>query len=127
MSQFFAVGFGGFIGACARFGITKVMKGYSVLLPLDTLLSNVIAGFLIGLIIGIERQTTALPEHTKLFLTTGILGGLSTFSTFSMETVTYIENADYLKAGANTFLNVILSFAFVLVGILLSKYLKQFI
>ncbi|MDR1532989.1 MAG: fluoride efflux transporter CrcB [Clostridiales bacterium] len=127
MSQFIAVGVGGFIGACARFGITKLMSRHLTLLPFGTLLSNVIAGFFIGLIIGIERQTTTLPEHLKLFLMVGILGGLSTFSTFSMETVAYIENAQYLKATANTILNIALCFLFVFVGLLIAKYIKRFV
>jgi CrcB protein len=127
MPQLIAVGFGGFIGSCLRFGITKLMSRYTTLLPFGTLLSNVVAGFLIGLIIGIERQTTVLPEHAKLFLAAGILGGLSTFSTFSMETVAYIEDADYLKASANTFLNITLSFLFVFMGLLLAKCIKRFI
>ncbi|MDR2043639.1 MAG: fluoride efflux transporter CrcB [Clostridium sp.] len=121
MSQFLAVGFGGFIGACARFAITKLMGRYPALLPFGTLLSNVMAGFLMGLITGIERQAAALPQHTRLFLAVGVLGGLSTFSAFSMETVSYLENAQYLKAGVNILLNLVLSFLSVSAGLLLAK------
>jgi CrcB protein len=85
------------------------------------------SGVSYGLIIGIERQTTTLPEHLKLFLMVGILGGLSTFSTFSMETVAYIENAQYLKATANIILNIALCFLFVFVGLLIAKYIKRFV
>jgi CrcB protein len=85
------------------------------------------SGFFIGLIIGIERQKETLPEHLKLFLMVGILGGLSTFSTFSMETVAYIESAQYLKATANIILNIALCFLFVFVGLLIANCIKRFV
>jgi len=123
MPQVIAVGVGGFIGSCARFGITKLMSRYLPLFPFGTLLSNALAGLFIGLIFGIERQALQLPATAKLFLTTGLLGGLSTFCTFSMDTISFFENGNYLKAGANIVLNVGLSLAFVLIGLLVAKAL----
>ena len=92
--------------------------------PFGTLLSNVLAGFLIGFIIGAERHSAALPDRTKLFLTTGLLGGLSTFSTFSMETVNMLESGRYASAGANAALNVGLSLICVFAGISAAKILR---
>jgi len=60
---------------------------------LGTLISNVLAGFIIGFVIGLEQNSVRIPQNTKLFLKTGLFGGLSTFSTFSIETV------ELLKAG----------------------------
>jgi CrcB protein len=117
------VGLGGFLGACARFAITRAFNMFLPQFPFGTLLSNVLAGFLIGFIIGVERQTAPLTDKTKLFLTTGFLGGLSTFSTFSMETVVMLEAGRYLPAGANTLLNVALSMLFVCAGLLAAKTL----
>jgi CrcB protein len=124
MYSLFAVGIGGFIGACARFGMTKLFAQHHSF-PLGTLISNVIAGLLIGLVIGAERQVGELPVTAKLFITTGFLGGLSTFSTFSIETIILIENGDYLKAGANTLLNVGLCFAAVVAGFAIIKLVRR--
>jgi CrcB protein len=118
------IGLGGAIGACSRYLLSKGLAAALPRFPYGTLLSNIIAGFLIGLIIGIERQNGAMPERTKLFLTTGLLGGLSTFSTFSMETVGMIEKGSYALAGANVLLNVVLSLIFVFVGLMLARLIR---
>jgi CrcB protein len=123
MLKIIAVGLGGFIGSCCRFLISKQMGGFGSKIPLGTLLSNIAAGLIIGLIIGFERQTSVLPEHVKLFLTVGILGGLSTFSTFSLETVTLIESRSLLLAGANILLNLTLSLVMVAAGLSVMKWL----
>jgi CrcB protein len=118
------VGLGGFLGACARYTITKTLSALMPRFPFGTLLSNVLAGFLIGFIIGTERHAAALPDRAKLFLTTGLLGGLSTFSTFSIETVSMLEGGRYAFAGANTVLNVGLSIICVFAGISAAKALR---
>ena len=115
------VGIGGFIGSCSRFLITRfflqVLPGF----PLGTLVSNIIAGFLIGTIIGVERLLFPLPPNAKLFLTTGLLGGLSTFSAFSLETIVLFEQNNFVLAGLNIILNVGVSLLCVVLGILLVK------
>jgi CrcB protein len=110
------IGLGGFIGACARFGVGLLAEKTMAAFPLGTLLANVIAGFAIGLIIGIERASGALDSHVKVFLTTGLLGGLSTFSTFSLETVQLIERQQYGLAAGNVLVNVGVCLAAVAAG-----------
>jgi CrcB protein len=114
------VGLGGFVGACARYALTEAL-GQFCPLPLGTLLSNVLAGFLIGLIIGFERQHPFMQGGLHLVLVTGLLGALSTFSAFSMETFSFIEECHYLKAVSNTLLNVGGSVGFVFVGLLITR------
>jgi CrcB protein len=126
MRPLLAVGIGGFLGACLRFGITRMLVQYQSF-PFATLVSNVIAGLCIGVVIGVERETSHLPAHAKLFLTTGFLGGLSTFSTFSLETVMLLEGGHWWKAGANTLLNVGLSFAGVFAGFVMVKMIKRLV
>jgi CrcB protein len=77
----------------------------------------------IGFIIGVERQSSLLPENQKLFLTVGFLGGLSTFSAFSLETVIMIERGSYFHAAGNILLNVCLCIVFVFIGLQLAKML----
>ena len=117
------VGVGGFLGACARYLLNQLFHALSISLPLGTLLANVLAGFLIGFIIGWEQQTVALSPKTKAFLVPGLLGGLSTFSAFSLETVQLFMAQKYFWGLANIGLNILLSFGGVLLGMLLAKRL----
>ncbi|MDR3205022.1 MAG: fluoride efflux transporter CrcB [Deltaproteobacteria bacterium] len=119
------VGIGGFFGACSRYLITQIMKEFFPKFPFGTLLSNLLAGFLIGFIIGFERHSASLDNNLKLFLTTGLLGGLSTFSTYSLETIVMIENGQYAAAVANTLLNLSLSLIFVVFGLIAVKILLK--
>jgi CrcB protein len=125
MYQFLIVGIGGFLGTCMRFGLTKLLGRYPSF-PFGTLLSNIVAGLLIGLVIGADRHTSDITPALKLFMTTGLIGGLSTFSTFSLETIVLVENGSYLKAGANTLLNISLCFSAVVVGLAIMKFGKRF-
>ena len=67
-------------------------------IPLGTLAANIIGGFLMGLFMGIAKAHTFLPEVVRLAITTGFLGGLTTFSTFSAETVTLLTHQEYTWA-----------------------------
>lgn len=121
MLEFLAVGVGGFLGSCARFGFTKLLERGNLTFPLATLIANVLAGLLIGFIVGLEQQSAALPQKAKLFMTTGLLGGLSTFSTFSLETVNLFKDEKYIFAAGNIALNLALSLMGVVVGIAAAK------
>lgn len=72
---------------------------------------------------GAELSFAALPPKTKLFLTAGLLGGLSTFSSFSWETFSLFTEYRYLPAITNILLNLTLSFAGVGLGLFLAKML----
>lgn len=117
------VGLGGGAGACLRYLLTNRLSQTAPYFPYGTLLVNAAAGLCIGFIIGVERNTAALPHNTKLFLTTGLLGGLSTFSAFSLETVQLFENGHYILAAANVALNICLSLTGAAVGLFSSKML----
>ncbi len=120
--EFLLVGLGGALGCCLRFLIAKLMLPINLQLPLATLFANVLAGFLIGFFAGAEKEAAWLTPRAKLFLTTGMLGGLSTFSTFSMETVDLFMAADYARAFGNIVLNLACSFAGVGLGMAVSRF-----
>lgn len=121
MVKLLAVGIGGFIGSCLRYAITKWSGTFLVSFPLGTLLSNAIAGFFIGFIIGFEQQSVRISNNAKLFLVTGMLGGLSTFSTFSLETIDLFKSGKYLLFVGNIALNLGLSLLGVISGLILAK------
>ena len=115
IGQVVAVAAGGALGAAARYGITRATAQLASF-PFGTLVSNVAAGLAIGLLIGSGGTGLAASPRLKLFLVTGVLGGLSTFSTFSIETVAMFEAGAYAQAAANVLLNNILCFAAVAAG-----------
>ncbi|MDR1608118.1 MAG: CrcB family protein [Deltaproteobacteria bacterium] len=116
--EFLFVGLGGFFGSMGRFALTKITVHYGAVFPWGTLLSNVLAGILVGLVFALERGPGLNPK-TVLMIRTGFLGGLSTFSAFSLETVKYAQAGSYGWATANAFLNLSLSLLGVLVGLAL--------
>ncbi|MBP8640816.1 MAG: fluoride efflux transporter CrcB [Oscillospiraceae bacterium] len=117
MQKIFYVGLGGFIGAALRYLISSKIISDSI--PWGTLLVNVIGGILIGLIMPICLSTDFISPNVKLFFTTGVLGGLTTFSTFSYETIGLFNNGDYKSGVFNICLNLLLCLG----GVLLGQYL----
>lgn len=115
-----AVGIGGFLGACLRYAIAQLFLRHAEAFPVGTLIANVLAGLLIGFIIGLDRGSGFFSPNARLFLTTGMLGGLSTFSTFSMETVDLLMAKRYLPALAYILLSLGLSLAGVAAGLALA-------
>ena len=119
--EFIAVGSGGFIGVCLRFMTIKAIKLTGASFPFATLISNVVAGLAIGFIIGYENDVKSLNHNLELFISTGLLGGLSTFSTFSLETVHLFSENKYGLAFSNILLNLILSFGALVIGMAIAK------
>lgn len=87
---FIAVGFGAAIGAWLRWGLGLWLNPALSELPLGTLTANLAGGYLIGLAIAFFMHYPSLSPEWRLFVVTGFLGGLTTFSTFSAETVTLL-------------------------------------
>ena len=87
-----AVGIGGALGSLLRWVLGLRMNGLFPDLPLGTLASNVIAGYVIGVAIAFFGRMPSLSPEWRLFVITGLMGGLSTFSTFSAEVVSHLQN-----------------------------------
>ncbi len=116
------VGAGGFVGAIMRFFISSfVQKSADTFFPIGTLSVNVLGGFLIGFLALYFEQHIA-SEYRALVIT-GFLGALTTFSTFSYETVLLVENSAYMKAMANIIINVIFSIGATMLGMAVFKKL----
>ncbi len=92
---FIAVGIGGVLGCWARYVIGFLLDPLIPHLPLGTLAVNWIAGFCMGCLIGLFQMFETLPIELRLFTATGILGGLSTYSTFSADAVRLLMSGLY--------------------------------
>jgi CrcB protein len=98
VGHFFAVGFGAALGAIFRWILGFWLNHSGVLLPWGTLAANFIGGYVIGVALGAFLFYPTVPDWIKLFVTTGFLGGLTTFSTFSAEVVGMLERGEYASA-----------------------------
>jgi CrcB protein len=115
-----AVGMGGFIGAISRFSLSSgIQRIMGTSFPYGTLSVNVIGSFLIGFLVLYFEQT--LSPSQKLFVVTGLLGALTTFSTFSLETVQLLQQNLYIKALSNISLNILLCIFATVLGMMLFR------
>ena len=104
MIGFIYIGLGGALGAMLRYAISLIP--YKQSFPLLTLVTNVLGALLIGYITGIASKKSISP-NLSLFLKTGLCGGFTTFSTFSLEAYTLFENGIYGIAGVYVVLSII--------------------
>ena len=95
LTGFIAVGGGAAAGAWLRWWLGILLNPIFPTLPLGTLAANLLGGLLMGLAMGLIAQYEAMPVELRLLLMTGFLGGLTTFSTFSGETVTLLLRQQY--------------------------------
>lgn len=108
---------------CAGGGLTRYyLSGwvYSLLgraFPYGTFAVNIIGAYLIGLIMELGLRSTVIPDTLRLGLTVGFLGGLTTFSTFSYETLSLLEDGQFFVAFANIMASVAACLLFTWLGI----------
>ena len=99
MTAFLAIGVGAAIGAWLRWGLGLWLNPLFPSLPLGTLAANLVGGYFVGLVIAWFAEHPGVPPEARLFLITGLLGGLTTFSTFSAEVVTALMRGLWLSGG----------------------------
>ena len=117
-----AVGLGGFLGSLGRWQLGVWLKGVTPALPAGTLVANLLAALLIGLVTGVGLAAP-MPERLRLFLAVGLRGGLSTFSTFSNETFQLASSGNWVGAALNVVANVASCLFAVGCGIALGRML----
>ena len=122
MQNYLLVFAGGGIGAAARYWLSGlVYQRLGSEFPSGTLVVNVIGCLLIGFLISIFEERFVLYPSLRIFLTIGILGGFTTFSSFSFETMALLRDGELWYASANILLSVVMCLGGTWVGLTLGK------
>lgn len=118
------IGVFGALGCMSRYlvsGWVYALAGRS--LPYGTMAVNVIGSFLLGLLMEEGLRSTMLSSEVRMGITVGFMGGFTTFSTFSFETVRLLEEGSLFQAGTNVLLNIVLCVTCAFLGIFLARQL----
>lgn len=112
--RFISVALGGALGALGRYLISLLPVRTEF--PVLTLLTNIVGAMVIGFVVGIVESKNEISTNATLFWKTGVCGGFTTFSTFSLEAVGLIERQQYWQGGLYIVLSVCCCMAGVIVG-----------
>jgi len=118
-----AVGGGAAVGAWMRWGLGVVLNPVFPTLPLGTLAANLSGGLLMGAAMEMSARHGFLPPEARLLVTTGFLGGLTTFSTFSAEIVALLLRKEYLWGTIAIAAHVVGSVALTIAGLVAMRAL----
>jgi CrcB protein len=122
MMNVLVIGIGGFVGAVARYGIAGwIGQRWGRSFPLGTFVINVSGSFLIGLLMTLMAERFTENPQWRLLLVVGFLGAYTTFSTFEYETGALLKDGEWLFAGLNVVLSVIVGFAALKLGEVMAK------
>lgn len=120
-----AISLGAALGALARWGLGVGMNHLWPVMPPGTLLANLVGGYLIGLALALFAQMPSLSPEWRMFVITGFLGGLTTFSTFSAEVVTALQAGRLGWAATTVATHVLGSLALTLLGLATPSLLQR--
>ncbi|MBX2946409.1 MAG: fluoride efflux transporter CrcB [Cyclobacteriaceae bacterium] len=121
MVKLLFIALGGALGSLARYGASGLAhQKYNGVFPVGTLTVNLVGSFLIGLLWGLAENSTLNP-NVRTFLFVGILGGFTTFSTFSLETINLLRDGEFKLALVNVLLNNLVGIVLAFVGLMLAK------
>ncbi|MFT4063656.1 fluoride efflux transporter CrcB [Paraburkholderia sp.] len=112
-----AVALGGALGSLFRWFLGLRLNALFPDLPLGTLAANIIAGYIIGVAIAFFGRLPEIPVEWRLFVITGLMGGLSTFSTFSAEVVADLQQGKLKWAAGEVLIHVSASLVMTILGI----------
>ncbi|HTR09221.1 MAG TPA: fluoride efflux transporter CrcB [Paraburkholderia sp.] len=112
-----AVGIGGALGSLLRWVLGLRLNAVYPSIPLGTLAANVIAGYIIGVAVAFFARVPQLAPEWRLFVITGLMGGLSTFSTFSAEVVSHLQHGRFGWAAGEIAIHVCASVVMTILGI----------
>jgi len=122
---FLAIGFGGALGCWLRWLLGSLLNHVFPTLPPGTLVANLLGGLLMGCAMGVWDHFQTLPPELRLFVFTGFLGGLTTFSTFSAESSTLLLRQQYVWFGGHLLVHLVGSISLTVLGIALTRGLLR--
>ena len=122
MERMLLVALGGAIGTALRY-LTALLaaRWWGTEFPYGTLIVNLVGAFIIGLVGQIGTESVLVPESTRLFLTTGVMGGMTTYSAFSYETVRLMEANAWYHAWINVAVTTIACLSLCYLGIVAGR------
>ena len=123
--SFVAIGVGATLGAWLRWGLGLWLNPLAGLMPMGTLVANLLGGYLIGVAVAVFQMQVEVSPEMRLFIITGLLGGLTTFSSFSAEVVALAQRAEYGWAVGTISLHLFGSLLMTVLGILSIQKLAQ--
>lgn len=124
MRNLILLGLAGALGTLGRYGLTGVVHRLArETFPLGTLCVNLLGSLLIGLVMQLVREQQALGPEARTVIVVGLLGGFTTFSAFSYETLELLQGGSPLLAGANVTAHVVLGMGAVWIGFVLGRLL----
>jgi CrcB protein len=124
MTRFLWICLGGAAGTGARYLLSGwLLRTLGPGFPWGTLAVNVIGSFLLGLLMQIAIATSLLSPTLRLTLTTGVMGGFTTYSTFNYETLQYLQQNDWPAAGTNVAVTLVVCLAAGALGVLSGRLL----
>ena len=122
MQMILSIALGGALGAVARhFVAARVMGILGLGFPFGILVVNVLGSFLMGVLVTLFAEKYALSQEVRAFLTVGLLGGFTTFSAFSMETVLLIERGQTFHSMLYVGASIVLAVAGLFAGMWLTR------
>lgn len=121
-----AISVGATIGALIRWLLGITLNTFFPMLPLGTLVANLAGGYLIGITLAVFALYPEITHEWRLLIVTGFLGGLTTFSTFSAEVTTLIQQGRVGWAGVEVALHVVGSVLMTFLGLATVLLLKRF-
>ena len=117
MGMVFAVGVGGGLGALGRYYIAGWIQAAGSVFPWGIFVVNITGGLLMGVIVEAGALKLNLSPELRTFLTVGIMGGYTTFSTFSLDSVLLLQKGEHLQAAAYVIGSVVLSILALVAGL----------
>lgn len=124
MKETMVVFLGGGIGAAVRYWLQgSIYRFMGTSFPYGTLLVNVLGCFAIGFLMAVFEERFVVQPVLRIFLTIGILGGFTTFSSFSLETINLLREGDYLSGSANVVYTILNCLGATWLGSVIGKLL----
>ena len=117
-----SIGAGGALGAISRYSVSATSaQVWGAQFPYGTLIVNVLGSFVMGVLVALFAHYWSPPAEIKAFLIVGFLGAFTTFSAFSLDSITLLERGDYFNAALYISASVLLSIAALFTGLFIIR------